>query len=90
MRYKRAHTRNGVRVEAGTPYTGPVNTGRFLYQRGILEPDGGPDDHAIARAPGARARQRWGFEEDAAPPPSAPPAPTPSLDSITLSASIKE
>ena len=78
MKFKKRH--NGI--EPGTPFQGGVKTGRFLYQRGVLEPNGHPDDEAITRNPGPRARQRWGFEEMAAEP--APPAPAPSLDDIIL------
>lgn len=85
MRFKRNHTRNGTRYARGDPFTGPVNTGRFLYQRGILEPDGGPDDHVITRNPGPRARQQWGFEDEG--PPPAPPAAAPTLDDIRVSSS---
>jgi hypothetical protein len=83
MRFKKTHTRNGVRHERGDPYSGPVNSGRFLYQRGVLEPDGGPDDDAITRNAGPRARQQWGFE-DTNPPPEARPEHAPSLDEIEL------
>lgn len=47
MKFKRKHTHNGKTYAAGDRYTGPVHTGRFLYQRGALEPDGSPEDAAI-------------------------------------------
>jgi hypothetical protein len=89
MRFRKRHTRNGVTYNAGDPYTGPIRTGRFLYQRGVLEADGGPDDDAITRNPGPRARQRWGFDDDA---PQAPPEPAPSLSlgDITVASDLKE
>ena len=84
MKFKKRH--NGI--EPGTPFKGGVNTGRFLYQRGVLEPNGHPDDPAITANPGPRARQRWGFEDTPPPPPPSPPAP--SLDDLTLTPSEEE
>ena len=78
MKFKKRHNA----AQPGDPYKGDVHTGRFLYQRGVLEPDGGPDDAAITRNPGPRARQQWGFEDT--PPPPPPPPPAPSLDDLTL------
>jgi len=57
MRYARDHTRNGVKHAKGDKYTGPTHSGRFLYHRGILEPDGDPQDADITRP--ARAAQAW-------------------------------
>lgn len=47
MRFTRPHTHNGHHYEAGDSYTGNISIGRFLHQRGVLEPDGAPDDDAI-------------------------------------------
>ena len=66
MRFKKQHTRNGVRYAVGDPYLGPIKSARFLYHRGVLEADGGPDDHAITRNPGKR--HAWALP-DAAPAP---------------------
>lgn len=63
MKYARAHTHNGVTHKKGDPFDGDVNTGRFLYNRQALEPDGGPDDEAITSNPSRR--HAWAFTDDA-------------------------
>ena len=35
---------NGHAYAKGEHYPGGVNTARFLYHRGVLEPDGSPED----------------------------------------------
>lgn len=62
MKYKRPHRHNGVSHQPGDPFTGTVNTGRFLYHRGVLEPDGGPDDEATIQ--NVSKRHAWAFTED--------------------------
>lgn len=47
MKYAKRHNRNGRQYEAGDPYTGDIDGGRFLYHRGILEPDGHPMDKFV-------------------------------------------
>lgn len=47
MRFTHPHTLNGHRYDTGEAFTGNVSVGRFLYQRGHLEPDGAPEDEAI-------------------------------------------
>lgn len=74
MKFKRRHTHNGVTHEAGDPFTGSINTGRFLYHRKALEPDGGPDDDAITRNPSRR--HAWGLGEDLATKPGVKPVHT--------------
>lgn len=76
MKYARTHMHNGVTHKAGDPFAGDVQTGRFLYQRGALAPDGSPDDDAITRKPGPRALQRWGLGEDLAAKPGVEPVHT--------------
>ena len=52
MRFTRDHTHNGTRHEKGEPYTGGIGFARFLYQRGILEPDGHTmDPHVTVKRP---------------------------------------
>ena len=75
MKFKRAHTRNGVRYEVGAAFVGDTNTGRFLYQRGVLEPDGSPGDDLITRNPSRRAGA-WGIGEDLAVAPGVTPVHT--------------
>lgn len=50
MKYARRHNRNGTQHEVGDPYRGDIDGGRFLYHRGILEPDGSPMDEFITSA----------------------------------------
>lgn len=47
MKFARDHTHNRRRYKKGERYEGDVNTGRFLYHRGVLEPDGAEHDAAI-------------------------------------------
>lgn len=47
MRYARDHTINNRKRAKGDAFTGDTNTGRFLYHRGVLEPDGSENDAAI-------------------------------------------
>lgn len=47
MKFTKRHTLNGVTYEAGDRFAGDVFLGRFLHQRGALEPDGAPEDAAI-------------------------------------------
>lgn len=75
MKYRRPHRHNGVAHKAGDPFRGTVNTGRFLYQRGILEPDGHADDPAITRNPGRRF-QAWDQGEQLAQQPKVTPVHT--------------
>jgi hypothetical protein len=65
MKYRKKHTRNGVTHEAGDPYDGPIHSGRFLYHRGVLEPDGSPDD-ALITSP-KQIRSAWDVDTAAAP-----------------------
>lgn len=65
MRFTRHHTRNGIHYKPGDPYAGPVHSGRFLYHRGIIEPDGGPDDAAIT----AKHTRRQAWDVDVPEPP---------------------
>lgn len=58
MRYKRAHTRNGVRHPAGDAFVGSLDSARFLYRKGVLEPDGNPEDPLVMGAPAPE----WGYE----------------------------
>ena len=74
MKYRRQHTHNGVIYKPGDPFTGDINTGRFLYNRRVLEPDGGPNDLAITRDPSRR--HAWGLGEDAATKPGVAPVHT--------------
>lgn len=50
MKFKKRHNRNGRQYEIGDKWTGDVDSGRFLYHRGILEPDGDPRDHLVTSA----------------------------------------
>ena len=65
MRYAKRHMRDGVTHNIGDPYTGPVHTGRFLYHRGVIEPDGSAEDEPITRA--HPKRQRWLDAHDSPP-----------------------
>lgn len=47
MKFTRDHTRNRTLHRKGSQWTGGVDGGRFLYHRGILEPDGSPGDELI-------------------------------------------
>lgn len=76
MKFKRRHTRNGVTHEAGEPFRGDKNTARFLFHRGILEPDGSRDDDAITRNPSPRRQHVWGRGEDFATKPGVTPVHT--------------
>ncbi len=80
MKFTKRHNNH----EPGDPYLGNAQTGRFLYQRGVLEPDGGADDDAITRNPGRRAQQ-WGIPDEITAPPAAPgSSPVATLDDISL------
>jgi hypothetical protein len=81
MRFARKHTHNGVTHQPGDPFTGTVNTGRFLYHRGVLEADGGPDAHFITRNPSRR--HAWGL-------PEAAPAPEDELSTAWNSGETQE
>jgi hypothetical protein len=61
MRFAKRHTRNGITFEAGDAYTGDVQGGRFLYQRGVLQPDGSPGDDAITSP---KPKQQWDVRVD--------------------------
>jgi len=58
MRYARAHaritqTKDGIKRvqhQKGDPYDGDHYNAARLYQRGVLEPDGSPNDHLITGA----------------------------------------
>lgn len=50
MKFKRRHNRNGRQFEVGDQWTGDIDGGRFLYHRGILEPDGHPMDGFVTSA----------------------------------------
>ena len=63
MKFKREHTHNTIKYAAGDEFTGGTGLGRFLYQRGALEPNGHEDDAEIMRSPGPRAKQRWNITE---------------------------
>ena len=68
MRFKKRHNRNGRQFEIGDKWTGDVDGGRFLYHRGILEPDGDPRDHLVTSAKpvrGAAWSDTTTFAEDA-------------------------
>lgn len=71
MKFKRAHNHNGHQYAAGDKYTGPVHTGRFLFQRGALEPDGSPEDAPITSK---RPLSSWSTGEEPAVPLSKPAA----------------
>jgi hypothetical protein len=64
MKYARAHRRAGIMHQPGDPFTGTVQSARFLYQRGVLEPNGDPLDHEVTKNPGPRAEQRWNITDD--------------------------
>jgi hypothetical protein len=47
MKYAKRHQR-GIRVfQRGETFDGSLNTARFLYHRGILEPDGSDADALV-------------------------------------------
>ena len=58
MRYARAHariiqTKDGIARRTylkGDPYDGDLHNATRLYQRGVLEPDGSPNDHLVTGA----------------------------------------
>lgn len=47
MRWARDHNRAGVQHKKGDKWSGPIQSGRWLYHRGHLEPDGDPIDALI-------------------------------------------
>lgn len=47
MKFTRRHNRNGHQYEIGDKWTGDIDGARFLYHRGILEPDNDPRDHLV-------------------------------------------
>lgn len=69
MKFKHPHKLNGHQYDTGDPYTGDVNLGRFLHQRGVIEVDGGPDDEAITAK---YRRPTWATEQPPTPPAEAP------------------
>jgi len=74
MKFTKRHTLNDVTHEAGDPFTGDVFIGRFLHQRGVLEPNGGPDDAAITAK---HTKPSWSSgTAEAAAEPEEPTAPT--------------
>ena len=63
MRFARDHTHNGVHQPAGAAFVGDTNTARFLYHRGVLEPDGAPGDDLVT-GPKTTNRQVWDVDID--------------------------
>lgn len=47
MKYAKRHNRNGRQHEVGDRYVGDVDGARFLYHRGVIEPDGHPMDEFV-------------------------------------------
>ena len=50
MKFTRRHNRNGRQHEVGDRYVGDVDGARFLYHRGVIEPDGHPMDEFVTSA----------------------------------------
>lgn len=73
MRFKKRHNRNGHQYEVGDKWTGDVDGGRFLYHRGILEPDGDPIDKFVTSAKPVRG-VAWSDTDTFAAKPDASPA----------------
>lgn len=62
MKFTRDHTHNRVLHKKGARYEGGIGFARFLYHRGILEPDGSPmDKHVTAKKP---QKQAWHSGDD--------------------------
>lgn len=72
MKFARPHTMNGHAYAKGEHYPGGVNTARFLYHRGVLEPDGSPED-AYVTSPKVK-KTAWHDNSDT---PEPEPEPTP-------------
>jgi len=47
MRFARDHKRGKTAYRKGDPFVGTVKVARFLFHRGILEPDGNPMDALV-------------------------------------------
>lgn len=73
MRFTHPHTLNGYRYDTGDAFTGNVSVGRFLHQRGHLEPDGAPEDAAITAK---HTKATW-HSGDTIPEPTPEPTKTP-------------
>lgn len=66
MRFKKDHTHNGTAHKKGDKYEGGIGFARFLYHRGILEPDGSPmDKHVTAKRPNKQAWHSGDETQDA-------------------------
>lgn len=71
MKFKKRHNRNGRQHEVGDRYVGDVDGARFLYHRGVIEPDGHPMDEFVTSAKPVRGAA-WSdtdtFQSEDAPP----------------------
>jgi len=56
VKWKRDHNRAGIQHLKGDKWTGPIQSGRWLYHRGIIEPDGDEVDALIV---GPKATTSW-------------------------------